>query len=141
TASPLTGSFAIITAFLWIGSVQLMTIGIMGEYIGRIYDEVKGRPHFIVKEAGLKESSAAYVPISGRSQLADELCGTDCLNGERFHRLEKSKNVLGKVGYEYENSKSAGCCYYPVLGRRLCGRLYRPRGNGNAQPQLFQSRQ
>jgi dolichol-phosphate mannosyltransferase len=79
TASPLTGSFAIITAFLMIGSVQLMTIGIMGEYIGRIYDEVKGRPHFIVKEAGLKESSDAHVriPSPDRSQIADELCSSD----------------------------------------------------------------
>ena len=49
THSPLVGSFGIITAFLLMGSVQLMTIGIMGEYIGRIYDEVKGRPHYVVQ--------------------------------------------------------------------------------------------
>jgi glycosyltransferase involved in cell wall biosynthesis len=36
---------------LFIGSIQLLTIGIMGEYIGRIYDEVKKRPHYIIKEA------------------------------------------------------------------------------------------
>ena len=51
TKSPLVGSYLIITAFLLIASVQLMTIGIVGEYIGRIYDEVKGRPHYVVKEA------------------------------------------------------------------------------------------
>lgn len=43
----------IITAFLLMGSVQLMTIGIMGESIGRIYDEVKGRPHYLIKESSL----------------------------------------------------------------------------------------
>jgi len=59
--SPLVGSFSIITAFLLIGSVQLMTIGIMGEYIGRIYDEVKGRPHYVVKEVSPEEISQSEV--------------------------------------------------------------------------------
>jgi dolichol-phosphate mannosyltransferase len=50
TNAPLVGYATIITTFLFIGSIQLLTVGIMGEYIGRIYDEVKGRPHYIVKE-------------------------------------------------------------------------------------------
>lgn len=62
TNSPLVGSFGLITAFLLIGSVQLMTIGIMGEYIGRIYDEVKGRPHYVVKEASPNQSSQTTSP-------------------------------------------------------------------------------
>jgi polyisoprenyl-phosphate glycosyltransferase len=61
TQSPLVGSFGIITAFLLMGSVQLMTIGIMGEYIGRIYDEVKGRPHYVVKEVSPEELSQSEV--------------------------------------------------------------------------------
>ncbi len=50
TNSPLVGYATIVTAFLFISSVQMITFGIMGEYVGRIYDEVKGRPHYIVKE-------------------------------------------------------------------------------------------
>jgi len=38
-----------VTLFFF-GSVQLMSIGILGEYIGRIFDQTKARPNFIVKE-------------------------------------------------------------------------------------------
>ncbi|MEC4803947.1 MAG: glycosyltransferase family 2 protein [Jaaginema sp. PMC 1079.18] len=54
--SPLTGFATIMIAIFFLGAVQLVSIGILGEYIGRIYEEVKGRPLYILGEvAGFEE--------------------------------------------------------------------------------------
>jgi dolichol-phosphate mannosyltransferase len=48
--SPLTGFATIAIAIFFIGAVQLICIGILGEYIGRIYEETRGRPLYILSE-------------------------------------------------------------------------------------------
>lgn len=44
------GWASIFVAILFIGGVQLMCVGILGEYLGRIYEEIKGRPLYIINE-------------------------------------------------------------------------------------------
>jgi glycosyltransferase involved in cell wall biosynthesis len=46
----ITGQATTLIAVLFLGGVQLICVGILGEYIGRIYDEVKGRPLYVVSE-------------------------------------------------------------------------------------------
>ncbi len=56
--SALTGLAIILMAVFFIGAVQLVSIGILGEYIGRIYEEVKGRPLYTLGEiVGFDESA------------------------------------------------------------------------------------
>jgi glycosyltransferase involved in cell wall biosynthesis len=46
-----TGFTTLVTLVLFLGGVQLIGIGVLGEYLGRIYDEVKRRPTYVVKPA------------------------------------------------------------------------------------------
>jgi glycosyltransferase involved in cell wall biosynthesis len=48
--TPLLGQATTLVAVLFLGGVQLISLGIIGEYLGRIYDEVKGRPLYLVDQ-------------------------------------------------------------------------------------------
>ena len=50
TDAPLLGQATTLIAVLFLGSIQLICLGIIGEYLGRMYDEVKQRPLYLVQE-------------------------------------------------------------------------------------------
>jgi dolichol-phosphate mannosyltransferase len=55
--------FAIIIAILFLGGIQLIFLGIMGQYLGRIYDEVKRRPQWIIKDSQGVASKKSSTPL------------------------------------------------------------------------------
>jgi hypothetical protein len=62
------GFTTIVTLVLFMGGVQLLSIGLLGEYLARIYDEVKARPLYIVRQRFPGPSSGpADPPVQGWS--------------------------------------------------------------------------
>ncbi len=64
----LTGQATTLIAVLFLGGVQLVCLGILGEYIGRLYDEAKGRPLYIVRQG----PQDAVTPMQGKEVALSE---------------------------------------------------------------------
>ena len=52
------GWTSLMVVLLFLGASQLVTLGIIGEYIGRIYDQTRGRPRYVVKPRDSEDTSA-----------------------------------------------------------------------------------
>jgi glycosyltransferase involved in cell wall biosynthesis len=67
------GYATIMCGVLGLGGLQLLFLGVLGEYLGRIYYETKRRPHFLVKEASGPEEAPVAVALGPEAagHLAD----------------------------------------------------------------------
>jgi dolichol-phosphate mannosyltransferase len=65
------GYTTLVVAVLVLGGVQLACLGIIGQYLGRVYDESKGRPIFILWEDTRHPPGDEHDPARARARIAD----------------------------------------------------------------------
>lgn len=75
---PGAGHVGTLLAILFLGSIQLVCLGLLGEYIGRIYDEVRRRPLFLVHKvhrptAAVEEAVLRYKPSAVLAEVEDSV--------------------------------------------------------------------
>lgn len=64
------GYASLMSAVLFFGSVQLISVGVLGEYIGRIYFETKRRPLYVVEASNIGASAVRAADPSGSGRTA-----------------------------------------------------------------------
>ena len=64
----------------FIGGIQILCIGVLGEYLGKVYSEVKARPRFIVEKTA-NISASAFLPLQGGEQALERQLSTQ--DGDR----------------------------------------------------------
>ena len=82
------GNPTIVILVLFLGGIQLIGIGILGEYIGRIYEEVKERPRFIVDASHGFDKINKSIPEHHRGI---ELPEVEAPPSPDFHKTEDGK--------------------------------------------------
>lgn len=87
TGEAILGWASVMTSILFLGGVQLLAIGIIGEYLGRVYNETKRRPPYVIEQAhNLSPGAGARSAGGGGARPAgastDSRSAADDVDGE-----------------------------------------------------------
>jgi hypothetical protein len=75
--NPVPGYASLLSVMLFMGGIELIGIGVVGEYIGRIYYETKGRPVYLVRRRYQENSKISTLPVGRNGSRASNMVRID----------------------------------------------------------------
>jgi dolichol-phosphate mannosyltransferase len=66
-----TAALGISAAVFFVGGLMLLSLGVLGEYVGRVYDEVRNRPLSIISQVHSSSLPVGMVAVPGGNRRAD----------------------------------------------------------------------
>ena len=72
------GFTALILAITFLAGVQLLFLGVIGEYVGRVYDEVKRRPHYVIDRVVAADSTPEVDAPTGITSPSSSMTAESC---------------------------------------------------------------
>src|SRR5262249_44085750 len=83
---------SIMGAVLLFGSVQMFFLGIIGEYLGRLYIQSKNRPLYVVRKVRRKDLPANCTPGDGPGTAIADAISSPTIASVKRNRLDPSAN-------------------------------------------------
>ena len=67
-----TAALGVSAAVFFVGGLMLLSLGVLGEYVGRIYDEVRSRPHSIISQVHSSALPVGMVAVQGGNRRSED---------------------------------------------------------------------
>jgi hypothetical protein len=91
------GYTSLIVAISFMGGLELTVLGILGEYLGAVFDEVKRRPLYIIDEVIGPHRSSQRLCIGDRGKAAPEQTGVRRGVSRRFQSRGHGRGGKGRL--------------------------------------------
>lgn len=82
----ITAALGVASAVFFVGGLLLLTVGVLGEYLGRVYDEVRGRPHSLISQ--VHRSMVQIAAQEGRIAVANGAFAMQPDGGDGQHGIK-----------------------------------------------------